>query len=58
MKIDKDMIFIEQHPEMFSFDPNTHMPQANEDASPEVKAAIARLNANIAKDICRGEHRY
>ena len=58
MKIDKDIIFIEQHPEMFSFDPHTHTPKANENASLEVKAAIARLNANIAKDIRRGEHRY
>ena len=58
MKIDKDMIFIEQYPEMFAFDPRTHTPKANENASPEVKAAISRINANIAKDIRRGEHRY
>lgn len=58
MRIDKDIIFIEEHPDMFSFDPKTHFPRANENASQEVKAAIERLNAKLAEDIRRGEHRF
>ena len=58
MRSDKDMIFIEEHPEMFSFDPKTRRPFANDNASQDVIDAIERLNRKFDEDIRRGEHRF
>ena len=58
MRIDKDMIFIEEHPEMFYFDPKTNLPCANNSASKDVIDAINRLNRKFVEDIRRGEHRF
>lgn len=52
------MIFLWEHEGAWHVDHNIEQYVAHADASEEVKNAVQRLNANIAKDIQRGEHRY
>lgn len=58
MRKDPDMIFLEEHEGTWYIDYDKNTCVATPDAPDEVKNAVQRLNANIAKDIQRGEHRY
>ena len=58
MRKDPDLIFLWEHRGTWHVDHDGEHYVAHDNASDEVKSAVARLNANIAKDIRRGEHRY
>ncbi len=58
MRKDPDMIFLGKHEGTWHIDYDKNICVAKPDAPDEVKNAVKRLNANIAKDIRKGEHRY
>ena len=58
MRKDPDMIFLWEHEGTWHVDHEIEQYVAHDDATDEVKNAVKRLNANIAKDIRRCEHRY
>lgn len=58
MRKDADMIFLWEHRGTWHVDYSIEQYVSHEDAPADVKKAVARLNAKLAEDRRRGEHRF
>ena len=58
MRKDPDLIFISGSLDSWYVDHDINQFVAHEDAPADVKKAVARLNAKLAEDRRRGEHRF
>ena len=58
MRKDTDFIFLSEHLGEWYVDHDINQFVARDDASADVKKAVANMNIKIAEDARRGEHRF